>query len=39
MLNPDNLSNYSEAQQEVIKNIINKGTAQDINFSSKMQDS
>ena len=39
MLNPDNLSNYSEAQQEVIKNIINRGTAQDINFSSKMQDS
>ena len=39
MLNPDNLSNYSEAQQEVIKNIINKGTAQDINFSSKLQDS
>lgn len=38
MLNPDNLSNYSEAQQEVIKNIINRGTAQDINFSSKMQD-
>lgn len=39
MLNPDNLSNYSEAQQEVIKNIINRGTAQDINFSGKMQDS
>lgn len=39
MLNPDNLSNYSETQQEVIKNIINKGTAHDINFSSKMQDS
>lgn len=39
MLNPDNLTNYSEAQQEVIKNIINRGTAQDINFSSKMQDS
>lgn len=39
MLNPDNLSNYSEAQQEVIKNIINRGTAQDINFSGKIQDS
>lgn len=39
MLNPDNLSNYSEAQQEVIKNIINIGTAQDIDFSSKLQDS
>lgn len=39
MLNPNNLSNYSEAQQKVIKNIINKGTAYDINFSSKMQDS
>ena len=39
MLNPDNLSNYSEAQQEVIRNIINRGTAQDINFSGKMQDS
>lgn len=38
MLNPDNLTNYSETQQEVIKNIINRGTAQDINFSSKMQD-
>lgn len=39
MLNPDNLHNYSKEQQEVIKNIINNGTAQDMNFSSKMQDS
>lgn len=38
MLNPDNLSNYSAAQQEVIKNIINKGTALNIDFSSKIQD-
>lgn len=38
MLNPDNLSNYSEAQQEVIKNIINRGTAANVDFSSKIQD-
>lgn len=38
MLNPDNLTNYSEAQQEVIKNIINRGTATNVDFSSKIQD-
>ena len=38
MLNPDNLANYSEAQQEVIKNIINRGTAANVDFSSKIQD-
>ena len=38
MLNSDNLSNYSEAQQEVIKNIINRGTAANVDFSSKVQD-
>lgn len=38
MLNPDNLSNYSAAQQEVIKNVIEKGTALNIDFSSKIQD-
>lgn len=38
ILNPDNLSNYSEAQQEVIKNIINRGTATNVDFSSKIQD-
>ena len=39
MLNPDNLSNYSESQQEIIRNIIDKGTAQNIDFNSKIQDS
>lgn len=38
ILNPENLSNYSEAQQEVIKNIINRGTAANVDFSSKIQD-
>lgn len=38
MLNSDNLSNYSEAQQEVIKNVINRGTAANVDFSSKVQD-
>lgn len=38
ILNPENLSNYSEAQQEVIKNIINRGTAANVDFSSKVQD-
>lgn len=38
MLNPENLSLFSETQQEVIKNVIEKGTASDINFSSKIQD-
>lgn len=38
MLNPNNLTNYSEAQQEVIKNIINRGTATNVDFSSKVQD-
>ena len=38
MLNPDNLTDYSEAQQEVIKNIINRGTATNVDFSSKVQD-
>ena len=38
MLNPENLSLFSDAQQEVIKNVINKGTATNIDFSSKIQD-
>ena len=38
ILNPDNLTDYSEAQQEVIKNIINRGTATNVDFSSKVQD-
>lgn len=38
ILNPENLSNYSEAQQEVINNIINRGTATNVDFSSKIQD-
>ena len=38
ILNPDNLTDYSEAQQEVIKNIINRGTAANVDFSSKIQD-
>ena len=38
MLNKENLSNYSEEQREVINNIIDKGTSQDINFYNKVQD-
>lgn len=38
MLNKKNLSNYSEKQQEVINNLLNKGTAKDINFYNKIQD-
>lgn len=38
MLNPDNLSNYSETQQEVIKNVVNKGTVTNVDFSNKVQD-
>ena len=38
MLNKKNLSNYSEKQQDVINNLLNKGTAKDINFYNKIQD-
>ena len=38
MLNKENLSNYSEKQRDVINNLIDKGTSQDINFYNKVQD-
>lgn len=38
MLNKGNLSNYSEQQQEIITNLIDRGTAKDMNFYNKVQD-
>lgn len=38
MLNKGNLSNYSEEQQEIITNLIDRGTAKDMNFYNKVQD-
>lgn len=38
MLSKENLSNYSKKQQEIINNLIEKGTAKDIDFYNKIQD-
>ena len=38
MLNPENLGNYSEAQQAVIANLLESGTAIDSNFKGEIQD-
>lgn len=38
MLNPKNIKNYSQAQQEVINNLVQKATAQDVEFLSKIED-
>lgn len=38
MLNPNNIKNYSKAQQEVINNLVQKATAQDAEFLSMIED-
>lgn len=38
MMNKENLSNYSEKQRDIINNLIDRGTFEDINFYNKIQD-
>lgn len=39
MFNPKNIEKYSQAQQEIIKKILQEKNSQDVTFSNKIEDS